>query len=273
MLRVASEQAVHAEGGNQASSSWSVKWHSRARRNEALRIFGGRTASSPSTARKSPRAGFASSQQCRQSTGWSSNPAAECSRHTTRGSSGWSIAWVRRRPRTVSWRSGPGVPMASTTDDGCLPVARETTSYTSCSTRPASSTMARVKSNPSRRLGTAGRTWNDHPRAGTVRASAYTWTRRSRSGWSSTILAACRWQRAAWRSSVATTTTPAPSSPASSSYRARTAVMEVLPRPRGSIHPANRGRGLASQVEAIRDRCQGRRRRGLRTPWPRGTRM
>ena len=36
--------------------------------------------------------------------------------------------------------SGPGVPMASTTDAFCLPVARLMTSYTSWSTRPASST-------------------------------------------------------------------------------------------------------------------------------------
>jgi hypothetical protein len=88
MERVASATAAHAEGGSQASSSWSVSWHSRARQNEASRIFGGKTDCKPSSARKSPRAGLARVQQWRQSTGWCSNAAAECSRHTTRGSAG-----------------------------------------------------------------------------------------------------------------------------------------------------------------------------------------
>jgi hypothetical protein len=47
----------------------------------------------------------------------------------------------------------------------------------------------------------------------------------------------------ACRSSVATTTTCAPSAPASSSYKASTAVSDVLPWPLGSIHPAMRGWG------------------------------
>ena len=148
--------------------------------------------------------------------------------------------------------------MASTTDAACLPVARATTSYTSWSTRPASSTMARVKSRPSSRFGTAGRTWKLDPLAGTVRASAYCWTRASSSGWSSTIREATRWTMPACRSSVATTTTWAPSAPATSSYRASTAVRDDLPCPLGSIQPASRGAGRASQVAAISSRCQGR---------------
>jgi hypothetical protein len=77
----------------------------------------------------------------------------------------------------------------------------------------------------------------------------------------------------ACRSSVATTTTWAPSGPASSSYRARTAVREVLPWPRGSIQPARRGRGRRSQVAAIKDRCQGPKAQRLADTMAAGTRM
>jgi hypothetical protein len=95
---------------------------------------------------------------------------------------------------------------------------------------------------PSSRFGTAGRTWKADPRDGTVRASAYCWTRASSSSWSSTMRTAIRNVRPACRSSVATTIW-APSGPTSSSYRASTAVRLVLSCPRGSIQPASRGWG------------------------------
>ena len=59
--------------------------------------------------------------------------------------------------------------------------------------------------------------------------SWYSWTRVSSSGCSSTMRAAMRNVMPACRSSEATTTTWAPSAPASSSYRPSTAVSDVLP--------------------------------------------
>ena len=81
-------------------------WHNRARRNVDSRVFGGNRACRASRCRKSSSAGLASSQQCAQSAGWSSNPAAENSRHTSDRSSGCSAAYARRSSNT--WLSGRG---------------------------------------------------------------------------------------------------------------------------------------------------------------------
>ena len=68
MLRVASVHAAQAPGGSHASSSWSVSWHNRARRNDASHLRG-QACLQPVPGEKSPPAGLASSQQWRQSTG------------------------------------------------------------------------------------------------------------------------------------------------------------------------------------------------------------
>jgi len=161
--------------------------------------------------------------------------------------------------------------MPSNVDCSRLPWARATTSYTSREITPISSRIARVGSSPSRRLGSAGRHTNDAPRSGTISRSRNTCTRRDRSSDNSTIRAAAENTIPACRSSVAATTTDAPSSPSIRSKRPSAATNVDLPCPLGIIQPARRGRGYGSRTEATNSTCQPRSRIGFRAPAPFGT--